>query len=157
MPQKKKLNQCFFQNIVIIILFLLFLALLLYVIFMQMSEYYQSNSPILIEIREKLLFLAENSYEREVILNLKFYEGKKSYTINKRKVYLCINDPKTHEQYPINMLMYVALHELAHVFCDEIGHTQKFHRIFNNFLQRADEKGIYDPTIPLIQNYCGHK
>lgn len=160
MKKKNKKNdmgkKCKSQNLIIGILFFLFFALLLYIIFRQVNEYYQNNSPLLLEIREKLLFLADNISERNTILNLKFYEGKKSYTINKKKVYICLNDPNTKEQYPMNMLMYVAIHELAHVFCDEIGHTRKFHQIFNTLLYRAEEKGIYDSSIPLISNYCGH-
>ena len=159
MKKSKKNNcrkNCNVQNIIIVLLFLFFVALLLYIIFMQVNEYYHANSPILHEIREKLLFLADTPYEKNTILSLKFYEGKKSYTINKRKVFICLYKPGTKEPYPINMLMYVAIHELAHVFCDEIGHTRKFHQIFNNFLYRAEEKGIYDPSIPLITNYCGH-
>ena len=52
------------------------------------------------------------------------------------------------------MLIYVALHEVAHVLCDEVGHTQKFHSIFEDLLKKATEMGIYNPSIPLIQNYC---
>lgn len=154
---KKAGRPCLTQNIVITVLFFLFLALLLYIVLAQVNEYYQTISPLLMEIREKLLFLAENTHEKNTILNLKFYQGRKSYTINKRKVYLCLYDPKTGEPYPLNMLMYVAIHELAHVFCDEIGHTTKFHQIFNNLLYRAEAKGVYDSSIPLISNYCGHR
>ena len=40
----------------------------------------------------------------------------------KQKVYLCLKD-ENNEYYNDNMLIYVALHELAHVLCDEIGHA----------------------------------
>ena len=52
--------------------------------------------------------------------------------------------------------MYVAIHELAHVLCDEIGHTEKFYEIFNNLLDKAENLNIYDSDIPIISNYCGH-
>ena len=54
------------------------------------------------------------------------------------------------------MLMYVAIHELGHVLCDEIGHTPKFHRIFRELLEKAENLKIYDPNIPIVMNYCGH-
>lgn len=148
-------NNCRLQNIIIIILFLLFIGLLIFVLMNQMNEYYQQTSPLLMEIREKLENFADNPSEYETIQKLKFFQGKKSYTINKKKVYLCLYD-EYGKPYNMNMLMYVALHELAHVFCDEIGHTPKFHRIFKEFLIRAEQKGIYDSTIPILKNYCGH-
>ena len=52
------------------------------------------------------------------------------------------------------MLIYVLLHELAHVKCDEIGHTEKFKTIFKSLLQKAELAGIYNPYQPPIDNYC---
>ena len=46
--------------------------------------------------------------------------------------------------------------ELSHVICDEIGHTAKFHRIFRDLLELAEQKNIYDSSIPIVKNYCGH-
>ena len=60
------------------------------------------------------------------------------------------------EYYDYNMLIYVALHELSHVLCDEIGHTPKFHRIFEKILKQAELLKIYNPNIPIVKNYCGH-
>jgi predicted metal-dependent hydrolase len=52
------------------------------------------------------------------------------------------------------MLIFVAIHELAHVLCDEIGHTKKFEDIFHKLLQEAIEKKLYDPSFEPIRNYC---
>ena len=49
---------------------------------------------------------------------------------------MCLKD-KNGKYYDDNMLNYVALHELAHVLCDEIGHTDKFYAIFDEL--RANE------------------
>ena len=54
------------------------------------------------------------------------------------------------------MLIYVTLHELAHVRCDEIGHTEKFHRIFKEILDEAANKGVYDSKKAIIKNYCNY-
>ena len=90
------------------------------------------------------------------IKNLKLYKGKKSYTINKEKIYLCLTD-KDGEYYPTNMLVYVMLHEFAHYLNkDDIGHTEKFHKIFQDLIDQAHEMGIYNASIPPIENYCMH-
>lgn len=123
---------------------------IMYTTIVYCHEKYQQSDPILHEIRENLLLLSPQ------VSRLYFYVDKKSYTINKQKIYLCVKDSKDN-YYPINMLMYVAIHELAHVLCDEIGHTAKFHKIFEKLLDQATELGIYDPHIPIIQDYCGYK
>lgn len=85
--------------------------------------------------------------------HIQLFRGSKSYTLNKEKVYLCLYD-ENKKYYPMNMLMYVALHELAHCLCKEVGHTTKFFEIFRELLQKAEEKGVYNPDIPPIDNYC---
>lgn len=84
---------------------------------------------------------------------LQFYHDKKSYTINKKSIYLCIKD-ENGDYYEENMLIYAALHELGHVLCDEIGHTPKYWAIFDQLLEKAANMGIYDPTKPVNPNYC---
>jgi hypothetical protein len=113
-------------------------------------EYYQQLDPMLKIIQDTISPLDER------VQTLQFYEGTKSYTINKKKIYLCLKD-ENDEYYDFNMLIYVALHELSHVLCDEIGHTPKFNKIFQQVLDQAEKLGIYDSTKSIIQNYCGHK
>lgn len=90
------------------------------------------------------------------IKNLKLYRGKKSYTLNKDKIFLCLKD-KNGQYYSINMLIYVFLHEFSHYLNkDDIGHTPKFYQIYEDLLYKAEKLGIYDPSIPPIKNYCGY-
>lgn len=133
--------------IIILLIFIILFSFLFYIIFMHFKEQYQSRDPILFQIKERLILLSPQVH------NLQFFEDNKSYTINKKKIYLCLKDEK-NSYYNMNMLMYVAIHELAHVLCNEIGHTPKFHRIFDNLLKKAHELKIYDPSIPLIHDYC---
>lgn len=85
---------------------------------------------------------------------LKLYAGEKSYTINKDKIYLCLKK-KNGEYYPMNMLVYVLLHEMSHwLNHKDKGHTEEFHRIFDDLLIKATETGAFNPSIPIIQNYC---
>lgn len=138
-----------YKNVICILLLCIVIYILFSCVCNQVTEYYEQMDPILSKIRETLLILEPS------VKDLKFYQGKKSYTINKRKVYLCLKD-ENDEYYHFNMLMYVAIHELGHVLCDEIGHTPKFHRIFRELLEKAEALKIYDPNIPIVMNYCGH-
>ena len=135
--------------LVLYLLLGVFVATLLYVTTYHCKEMFQQKDPMLYEIRENLKLLSPKASR------LRYYQDDKSYTINKQKVYLCLKD-HNDDYYPMNMLMYVAIHELAHVMCNEIGHTPKFHDIFQNLLVRAHQLGIYDPNTPVIQNYCGY-
>jgi len=89
------------------------------------------------------------------IKNMEIYSGKKSFTIDKKEIYLCLRD-EHGEYYEDNMLVYVLLHELAHVHCHEIGHTDEFYRVFDDILLKAESAGVYTSKIPPIQNYCNH-
>ena len=138
------------NHIILIILLVIFVSLIIYLIINQISEMYAQQDPILEKIKNHI-----SPLHPEVVSSIKFFEGNKSYTINKRKIYLCLRDENS-EYYDFNMLVYVALHELSHVLCDEIGHTPKFHSIFKNLLKKAVEMNIYDANKPIIMNYCGH-
>ena len=137
------------KTILYICVIVLILLLVAYIIYSQMKEYYQQTDPMLKIIKDTL----EPLHAR--VKELNFYEGNKSYTINKRKIYLCLRD-ENEEYYEFNMLLYVAIHELSHVLCDEIGHTPKFNQIFYDQLILAEKLGIYDSSKPIISNYCGH-
>lgn len=79
-------------------------------------------------------------------------KGDKSYTVNKKHMHLCLNNEKG-DYFNKNMLMYVALHELAHVKCKSIGHTPEWHKIFDDLLVKATKSGVYNPHIPPVSDY----
>ena len=56
--------------------------------------------------------------------------------------------------YEDNMVIYVALHDLAHVLCDEVVHTEKWKKIFEDLLLEAETKAVYDSNVPPILDYC---
>ncbi len=90
--------------------------------------------------------------------SLNFRVGNASETINKKNVYLCLKD-STGNYYDYNMLMYVTLHECAHVLSkaidsDHNNTSQEFMDNFKMLLDKAESIGIYDPNLPKIQNYC---
>lgn len=131
------------------ILGLVFVASIILVAFTanRLYEKYVEDDPMLIDIRNTL----EPAFPD--INNVVLLKGKKSYTINKKKVHICLTD-KDGKYYDKNMLIYVTLHELAHVRCDEVGHTEKFHRIFQEILNEAIVKGVYNSKIPIVKDYC---
>jgi hypothetical protein len=90
---------------------------------------------------------------KRILPKLRFFEGNKSYTINKTYVFICLKD-QNGSLYHQNQLTLVILHEIAHALCDEIGHTEKFQNILDVLLEAAEKKGLYDSRIPHIQNYC---
>jgi hypothetical protein len=90
---------------------------------------------------------------KNLMNEIKLHRGDKSYTINKEKIFLCLKDEKG-EYYTDNMLLYVLIHELAHCVCKEIGHTDTFNEIFQVLLDKASSLGIYNPNIPIVQDYC---
>lgn len=82
-----------------------------------------------------------------------------SYSVNKgEQIVFCLrskyNSTKLHD---INLVMYVALHEMAHVGCKSYGHTDEFKKIFAFITKTAIDIGLYtkinfseDPV-----EYCG--
>ena len=91
-----------------------------------------------------------------IVSRLNFYEGEKSYTINKQNVYICMRD-ENGKYYDKNFLVYVILHEISHALCNEIGHTQKFMDIFSDLIERASKMGLYNKNAPKVENYCNYR
>ena len=85
--------------------------------------------------------------------SITLHEGEDTYTINKSKTYVCLTD-ENGEEYDTHTLIYVILHELAHVLCDEIGHTEKFYKIFNNILDKDVDCDLHDKSIHIPTNYA---
>jgi ABC-type multidrug transport system fused ATPase/permease subunit len=91
---------------------------------------------------------------------VKLSGSNESFTLDKKHIHLCIKD-KNGKYYDDNSLMYVLLHEYAHVLCDEFDttedHGEKFKGIFADLLTKAHKAGIYDANIPMTKNYCGYR
>lgn len=87
-----------------------------------------------------------------------------SYTVNKgESIVFCVrskeitkllNSSTIHDK---NLVMYVALHEIAHVACPEYGHTPLFKKIFKFITETAMKLGMYQ-KMDFDSNpveYCG--
>ena len=80
---------------------------------------------------------------------------RESYTKRKSRIFVCLRDPMTHVLYDDNTLMYVTLHECAHVISPGRDHDADFERVFNDLLRKAERVGMYDPNVPFPSKYCG--
>jgi len=81
-----------------------------------------------------------------------------SYTIDKgEQMVFCLRDKDTSKLHELNLLMYVSIHELAHVGCDSIGHNEEFQRNFDFLLDIADKIKVYQRMQFGNNNikYCG--
>jgi len=115
-------------------------------------EYFTKTDPAILDIHAAL-----SKVDPAAANKIQVSEARESYTINKRDMHLCIRD-EVGEYFNRNMLLYVALHELAHVKCKSIGHTAEFHSIFRDLLKKAEEQGVYNSKIPPVSDYqdrCG--
>jgi len=82
-----------------------------------------------------------------------------AYSENKgEKLAFCLNKEKNGTKLiDINTLMFVAIHELAHIMTTTEGHKQEFWQNFKYLLEQAKEANIYDP-VDYKKNpepYCG--
>jgi hypothetical protein len=83
-----------------------------------------------------------------------------AYSENKgQKIAFCLNKKKedNNNLIDINTLMFVALHEMAHVASESIGHNDEFWGNFAFLIEEAKHIKIYTPIDYSKQNqeYCG--
>jgi hypothetical protein len=108
------------------------------------------KDPLLYKIKNDLILIDPK------IKDISFYASNESFTEDKKRIYLCLKD-KNDKYYPYNMLIYVALHETAHVLSPtiDLNHTSTdFINNFSNLIKKATELKLYDPTLPMIDHYC---
>lgn len=133
----------------------------------------QEAADLIASIRKKLIMLVENLIKthpsddkRIVMLKANFNPnkikegeegtGSTSYSINKgEQIVLCLrNKDKLMD---INTMMFVVLHELAHIATESIGHTPEFWDNFKWILEESINIGIYqkkDYNKESVE-YCG--
>jgi hypothetical protein len=83
--------------------------------------------------------------------------GYTSYSVNKgERLVVCIRQ-KDGQFVPQNEVLYVVIHELAHLATDEIGHTPEFWTNFHFLLHEAIDQNVYKYTNYAVYPapYCG--
>lgn len=83
-----------------------------------------------------------------------------AYSENKgRKIAFCLNKKKEDNNHLIdqNTLMFVAIHEMAHITTVSIGHNKEFWDNFKYLLVKAKACKVYDPVDYSKEktDYCG--
>jgi len=72
-----------------------------------------------------------------------------AYTENKKNMYFCLNLKKDKVESQLideHTLMFVALHEMAHIATKSIGHKSEFWENFRFLLDEAKVAGIHEPV-----------
>ena len=108
---------------------------------------------------DKRTIILEKNFDPTSVLEAPIVKGQTSYSINKgEKIMLCLRTRDGHEELiELNTMMFVTLHEIAHVCTVSIGHTEEFWENFKWILEEAINIGIYSKQEfsknPV--NYCG--
>jgi hypothetical protein len=107
--------------------------------------------------------LKEN-YKQYIISEAAVDPRYTTYTIDKRDMHICLRTRDTNEKvYDMNILMYVILHELAHL-CNYnkngeaiLGHGSEFRDIFKFLVEESIKIGIYNHVNYSAEprEYCG--
>jgi hypothetical protein len=95
------------------------------------------------------LFIYENSLTSD----------STAYTVNKgEETVICLRSKRNFgELHDINIITYVTLHEISHIACTDINHTDQFKEVFRFFVEVASNIGIYTKINYQIdpKEYCG--
>ena len=106
-------------------------------------------------------YMLRKNYEKNNIYEISPHNisGQTSFLRNKSILVLCLRRKDTGELHDVNTIMYVILHELAHMINKEWGHKQLFWDKFHFLLQEAVDIGIYTPVdySKKPMTYCGLK
>ena len=82
----------------------------------------------------------------------------KAYSVNKgEKISICIRKEKDNSFIDDNTVLFVVIHELAHVMTPEVGHTPLFWSNMKYLLEVGEKIGIYNPVNYKLtpMDYCG--
>ena len=81
-----------------------------------------------------------------------------SYSVAKgKKLVLCLRSKKDKRIHDKNLLIFVNIHELAHIMSISYGHNAEFMQNFKFLLNEAIEMGIYKKInfFAKPREYCG--
>ena len=81
-----------------------------------------------------------------------------SYSVNKgEKISICLRNKGDNTFEDDNIIMFVVLHELAHLITIDVGHTKKFWNNMKELLEKAEKINIYYPEDYSKKHieYCG--
>ena len=134
----------------------------------------EEAANLLAQTREKLLELREylegkypddervkrlSRFHNTIIVESQPKSKFTSFSVNEgEKIVFCLRSRNSDEKLVnLNLLMFVALHELAHVITKSVGHTEEFWDNFKWILVQAVKTKIYKPHDfqKKPEEYCG--
>jgi hypothetical protein len=107
--------------------------------------------------KSEIHFLSSN-FRPDCFSEKSSYQYGTSYSLNKgEQIVLCLRQADTGQFVDQNTLIFVTIHELAHLATDEQGHTEKFKENFILLLNEAMNLGLYNytPYHKVPEKYCG--
>lgn len=113
---------------------------------------------------KKYILQLNNNIKNIAILESSQNSVYTSYTINKgEQIVFCIrsksisNYLQSNNMHDFNLVMYVLLHEISHVACPDLQHTDLFKKIFRFICEEAILMGIYEKIDFALfpREYCG--
>ena len=125
-----------------------------------MSELEKSSDSKILNISKKL----KENYSYSILSEAAIDDRYTTYTINKQDMHICLRTRNQDEKlYDINLLMYVVLHELAHMcnyddYYNPIqGHGDEFREIFKILVLEGIKANVYryDDYYKTPKEYCG--
>lgn len=110
-----------------------------------LREHLRVNIDFFPTMKKYILLLLNNfSKEKTLIYENDLNSDYTSYNVNKgEEIVFCLRCKTKKTLHNINLLTYVAVHEMAHSGCPENGHTPLFDKIFHFFLNESVKIGIY--------------
>jgi predicted metal-dependent hydrolase len=101
----------------------------------------------------------KNKYNPDTLSETEENSKYTSYSLNKgEKIALCIRKKGGSKEFiEDNTIMFVAIHELAHIMTESVGHEPEFWDNMGFLLEKANEINIYKPVDYSENNvdYCG--
>ena len=83
-----------------------------------------------------------------------------AYSVNKGdELSICIREPKTEKFIDDNTVIFISIHEMAHIMTKETGHPPEFWDNMKYLLENASDMGIYVPKDYSKEpvDYCGQE
>jgi len=127
----------------------------------RLRDYLVENIEMFSNNKDYIELLRKNfTHSRTKIYETDFNSSYTSYAVNKgEELAFCLRCKPSGELHDMNLLMYVAVHEMAHTACPENGHTPLFNDIFRFMLEESVKIGLYRyddySRYPVV--YCGMK
>jgi len=111
----------------------------------KLKNYLYENRELYPDFKKYIIQLNRNlNKDRTLIYENDPKSELTSFSVNKgEEIALCLKSKKTGNLHDINLMMYVTIHEMAHIACPEVGHGDLFKKIFKFLCEEAIKINLY--------------